>query len=1251
MERETTPERRGDPPSEEDEMVLARIRMAPIATVAIVGAFLVAGSAFAGVVTQRYEFNEPVVKSAGDYVSVQIAGAWHYGDPGAPILPMMGARILLPPGEIVTDVTIVPGEKLALGDGFIVEPGQMQYPLSFTGPINTIVPNSEIYNIRGAYPGRTHDEEIVGSFRGYSIANIALHPVEYIPETGSLSYYSSMDVVVTTAPEMDARHDAERMIRHDESTMIRVERMVDNTSDLLAYGSLENAHSGSRALDPADAYTYLIITTESWDGYLDTLVDFQTTMGRKANVFLSSWIQSNYTGVDEQDQIRNFIIDAYATWDVEYVLLVGDARDANGIPHRGLYSNTAYGESDADIPADLYYSCLDGNWNTDGDAYWGEPGEDDLYPEIGVGRACASTSTHVQNFVTKVMRYVNSPIVSESDEALMVGELLWSSPLTYGGTYKNEVKNGSSANGYTTVGFPGTMTVGTLYDMNGTWSKSTLISLMENGMNIVNHLGHCDVQYSAKMTNSDIPSFDNDGTVHTYNFFYSQGCYNGSFDNRTTSVGGYTGDCFSEAFNCDDDGAVACVTNSRYGWGDPGGTNGSSQFFDREFYDAMFAENIYPLGFVNSDSKVDVIWNINYGANRWCYYELNLFGDPAMDLWTASPIAMSVSHPSGMVVGQPDISVTVSDGSRAAVEGAVVTAYYDDYSVYATGVTNAAGQVTLSPDPQVPGTLYIKVNSHDRLVWTGDLEVAPASGPYVVYNDNTVDDDTTGESNGNDNAIANAGETVELPTTLENVGSDPATNVRATLSTANSYATITDDYEEYGDIAAAATALSYDDYCVVIASDAPDGEIITFDLAIESDDARMSWLSGLSVQVSAPELVYAAHEASDAPSNGNGCLEAGETVDISVSLLNDGSARATGLTVTISTTDPYIQMNDGTEGLPFINAGEVGEFTDFSITLLPSTPDYHTIDFDVDIVGDWGYASSTSFSISTAGSEFVDDIESGQGEWTHGVVTGGFVDQWHIDTYRSHTTSHSWKFGGTGSSNYADSADGALYTQELCVGASGEMTMWHWLDAEEESSSSAWDGALVQITDDGGAVWDVLTPAGGYSHAANNNDANPLPTGTPCWSGNISWQQETFDLSAYEGETVQIRFRFASDGYVTEEGWYVDDVNITSSGSGTGIEDPVIPHTFAVLQNVPNPFNPMTSISYQLPESARVTVEVYNVAGKRVSVLVDEHQEPGYKSIIWDGTNDRGQKVASGVYLYRVNAGNRVVEKRMVLLK
>ncbi len=1211
---------------------------------AVVAVLLVAGSAPAGVVTQHYEFAEPTVKLVDGYHRIQMDGAWHFGAPGAPVLPMVGASILLPPGEVAVDISVVPGELVVLGDGYTVEPGQAQYPLSFEGPFETFGPDPEIYGIRGSYPDRMIDEPKTGTFRGYGIASSAIHPMEYEPETGRLAYYASMDVVVTTAPDASQGRTVVERVRQDDATIARLDRIVDNPLAATAYQAITPAAPVSRALDAALNYNYLIITTSSWDSYLDDLVDFETTMGHKAGVFLTSWIALNYTGTDEAEQVRNFIIDAYNTWDVDYVLIVGDAMDANGVEHRGLYSNTDYGESDADIPADLYYGGLDGTWNDDGDGYWGEPGEDDLYPDVAVGRACVSTASDVQNFVTKVTRYINSPIVSESDEALMVGELLWSSPLTYGGTYLDEVRYGSSNNGYTTVGMPGTMTTDTLYDMDGTWTKATLISMMESGLNIVNHLGHCSTTYAMKMTTSDIPSFDNDGTVHSYNFVYSQGCYGGAFDNRDTSVGTYVGDCFAEEFNVDDDGAVAEVMNSRYGWGDPGGTNGSSQYFHREFIDAMTGEGIYPVGEVNDDSKVDNIWAIDYGANRWCYYELNVFGDPAMHLWTASPTALSVSHPSGMVVGQPDVTVSVG------VEGATVTAYYDDYSIYATGVTNGSGDVTLSPSPDVPGTLYIKAFAHDFLVYEGSLEVAPAAGAFVVYQSSTIDDDTSGESSGNADGIVNAGETVELPVTLENVGTDPATNVRGTLSTTSGYATITDDYETFGAIPADGTAASADDYTVVISSSAPDGEIVSFDLDILSDD-KGNWLSGFTVQVSAPALLYASHEADDTPGNGNGCIEPGEAVDLTVSMTNAGSAIATNLSATLSSTDPYVVITDDSSGLPFINASSTGDFTSLRATLLPTCPGFYEVSFDLDITGDWGYTASTSFSILTSGNEFADDVEAGEGGWTHGSVTGGFVDQWHVETYRSHSTSHSWKFGGAGSAVYANSADGALYTQDICLGTDGEMTMWHYMFAEEESSTLAWDCGLVEISDDGGATWATLVPVGGYSHAKNDNTANPLPEGTPCWSGEIAWTEVTFDLTAYENDTVQIRFRFASDGYVSEEGWYVDDIEITSTGPETGVDDTIIPALFSLKQNAPNPFNPTTVIHYQLPQAADVKVEVYNVAGKLVRTLVDGEQDAGFRSVVWDGTSDDGRAVASGVYMYRLQAGSEIDQKQMVLLK
>ncbi|HMB91258.1 MAG TPA: T9SS type A sorting domain-containing protein [Rhodothermales bacterium] len=106
--------------------------------------------------------------------------------------------------------------------------------------------------------------------------------------------------------------------------------------------------------------------------------------------------------------------------------------------------------------------------------------------------------------------------------------------------------------------------------------------------------------------------------------------------------------------------------------------------------------------------------------------------------------------------------------------------------------------------------------------------------------------------------------------------------------------------------------------------------------------------------------------------------------------------------------------------------------------------------------------------------------------------------------------------------------------------------------------------------------------------------------------------------------------------------------------ASTGIEyDPTeIPAAYQLEQNYPNPFNPTTNISYALPNAARVSLVVYNVLGQEVATLVKSQQQgAGSYQVTWSGTDMNGQKVASGVYLYRLNAGETVVTKRMVLVK
>jgi hypothetical protein len=93
------------------------------------------------------------------------------------------------------------------------------------------------------------------------------------------------------------------------------------------------------------------------------------------------------------------------------------------------------------------------------------------------------------------------------------------------------------------------------------------------------------------------------------------------------------------------------------------------------------------------------------------------------------------------------------------------------------------------------------------------------------------------------------------------------------------------------------------------------------------------------------------------------------------------------------------------------------------------------------------------------------------------------------------------------------------------------------------------------------------------------------------------------------------------------------------------------PGQFSLSQNAPNPFNPTTTIRYELPQTTQVVLKVYNLLGQEVRLLVNERQEAGFHTVLWDGRNIAGRSVSSGVYFYRLEAGEFTRSKKMMLLK
>ncbi|HJL78367.1 MAG TPA: T9SS type A sorting domain-containing protein, partial [Candidatus Marinimicrobia bacterium] len=94
-----------------------------------------------------------------------------------------------------------------------------------------------------------------------------------------------------------------------------------------------------------------------------------------------------------------------------------------------------------------------------------------------------------------------------------------------------------------------------------------------------------------------------------------------------------------------------------------------------------------------------------------------------------------------------------------------------------------------------------------------------------------------------------------------------------------------------------------------------------------------------------------------------------------------------------------------------------------------------------------------------------------------------------------------------------------------------------------------------------------------------------------------------------------------------------------------------VPNTFTLHPAYPNPFNPITSLRYDLPEQAQITLTVFDLMGRQITQLVNTTQDVGYKSVQWNATNSFGKPVSAGVYLYQIRAGEFVQTKKMVLLK
>ncbi len=175
----------------------------------------------------------------------------------------------------------------------------------------------------------------------------------------------------------------------------------------------------------------------------------------------------------------------------------------------------------------------------------------------------------------------------------------------------------------------------------------------------------------------------------------------------------------------------------------------------------------------------------------------------------------------------------------------------------------------------------------------------------------------------------------------------------------------------------------------------------------------------------------------------------------------------------------------------------------------------------------------------------LDTMESGTNGWTH----YGQNNLWQISTLRSFSGGKAWYCGNPSTRLYANSMNASLVTPPVVLGFGAQLRFMQWARFEYDEDIHYWDGGIVEISTNGGISFATITPVGGYPYQITDNPASPFAPDTPCLAGTGAWEEVVFDLSAYAAQTVLIRFRFGSDAYVVEEGWYVDDVQITPLSS------------------------------------------------------------------------------------------------------
>lgn len=857
---------------------------------------------FAQTVEMTYHFDNPKVTELRGYQQIGFEGCMQTALAGNPSLPYHVVSLMLPQGTEAESI------EVELSDFQEIEGAINLFPYQPSRTMNDVekrdlVINEAVYASKSVYPAENHGIVTTQYKNGYGFAFSSFTPVQYIPSEGKVMYAKTANVRVNVKASKD---DHSNMLWGTQEIKNSVKRLAQNPE------MVENYQTKGRDLT---AYDVLIITGAGYvEGYSE-YCEYYNSIGMRNRIVTTDEIYTSMTGIDNQDKIRNYIIQEYQNNGILMVVLGGDVEI---VPYRGFYCYVTSGggnQESNDIPADLYYSGLDGNWNDDGDNRYGEPGEDDLLPEIGISRMSFQNSEDLANMIHKTLSYQQTPVLGEFQKVILAGEHLYDDPVSNGSDYLELLIGYHEDNGYSTLGYPEDYDFTKLYEEEGNWSGSLLKSAINAGTSYVHHDGHANTGYVAGwygISNDDFAGAN--GVDHNYTFFHTQGCDCGAFDEN----------CILEKMVKIQNFAVAVIGNSRYGWFNEGQTEGPGAHLEREMTDAQWADRLGWLSMAHANGKsmtapwVTAPGQWEEGALRWNFYDMNVLGDGVVNVWLDEPMTALVNTPSQVVVGTQSFTATVSDANGNGLLGFRCLVYMDG-EVIAMGVTdeNGVADITIDGGLQNVGTMIMKVSGISSYPQDVEMLAVPSDTPYVVYESYALNGGTQIEFDGE----------YSFNMTMTNVGSVNANNVTAIISCDSEYVTFNETTATLGNVAGNQSVTLENAFAFTVSDDVPNNALVRFNIVCT--DGTDTWESHFNDRIYAPafELVSAVLETST-----GGALNPGDSGTVRFTLRNNGGAAVPSAVFKIFNSHDVITIPATEWNYGIIEAGE--EFTaDMAFTL------------------------------------------------------------------------------------------------------------------------------------------------------------------------------------------------------------------------------------------------------------------------------------------------------------------------------